>query len=148
MHVMTRLTARRRTGGYALLEALVAVIVAAVGFIGAARMQTFGMQLSSSAQSRQKATLLGYQMTDRIRANQAGIDGGAYNNLSAGETDGLATTAGCNAAALAGADYGQWAADVAAQLPSGAGVVCRDSTPEGRRGPGEVSGWSTGRPER
>jgi type IV pilus assembly protein PilV len=130
MFMMNALPTRRRADGYALLEALIAVIVAAVGFIGAARMQTFGMKLGYSAQSRQKATLLGYQMTDRIRANQSGIDKGAYNNLTTGVTTCLAAAAGCTDVQLASADFGEWAADVAAQLPSGMGVVCKDSTPE------------------
>ena len=48
----------RRVLGYALLEALVAVVVTSVGFIGAARLQTLGMKMTSSAQYRQKAVLL------------------------------------------------------------------------------------------
>ena len=125
MHMMhSRM--RRGVAGYALLEALVAVVVASGGFIGAARMQTAGMSLSNSAQSRQKATLLGYQMTDRIRANRAGFDAGHYNP-DPGDTGCLST--GCaTPAALAAADVGEWLADVAA-LPLGTGKVCRDSTP-------------------
>jgi type IV pilus assembly protein PilV len=127
MHMtLTRSSARRQAAGYALLEALIAVIVAAVGFIGAARMQTLGMKLGNSAQSRQKATLLGYQMTDRIRANQ-GVTAGLYNNATAGATGCLNT--GCTPAQLAAADVGQWNADLAASLPSGTGKVCIDSTP-------------------
>jgi len=114
--------------GYALLEALVAVIVTSIGFIGAARLQTLGMSFNNSAMYRQKATLLGYQMTDRMRANQAGMLAGAYNNPTAGSTACLAT--GCTPATLARADAGEWTADVAAQLPDGSGVVCIDSTPE------------------
>lgn len=125
MHVIRTLP--RGVAGYALLEALIAVVVASVGFIGAARMQTVGMSLSNSAQSRQKATLLVYQMTDRIRANRAGFDGGLYDNPSAGATSCL-TTGGCNPAQLAAADVGEWLADVAA-LPGGTGRVCIDSTP-------------------
>ena len=114
--------------GYALLEALVAVIVTSIGFIGAARLQTLGMSFNNSAMYRQKATLLGYQMTDRMRANQAGMLAGAYNNPTAGSTACLAT--GCTPATLARADAGEWTADVAAQLPDGSGVVCIDSTPD------------------
>jgi type IV pilus assembly protein PilV len=121
--------AHRAAAGYALLEALVAVIVAAVGFIGAARMQTLGMSLGNSAQSRQKATLLGYQMTDRIRANRKGFSDGNYNSpASNGDTSCLSS--GCTPVQLAAADVGQWAADIAASLPSGTGIVCADSTPE------------------
>jgi type IV pilus assembly protein PilV len=132
MH-MNHTKACRGTAGYALLEALVAVIVASVGFIGAARMQTLGMALGNSAQSRQKATLLGYQMTDRIRANRLGFLAGQYNadptiDLSAGDTACLGT--GCSPSQLAVADMGQWATELAATLPSGVGKVCIDSTPE------------------
>ena len=120
--------AGRGASGYALLEAMVAVLVAAVGFIGAARMQTLGMTLGSSAQSRQKATLLGYQMTDRIRANRMGFDAGNYNSpANNGATTCLGS--GCTPALLAAADVAQWAAEVAATLPKGAAVVCRDSSP-------------------
>ena len=125
MH-MIRSGPRQIGAGYALLEALVAVVVASVGFIGAARMQTAGMSLSNSAQSRQKATLLGYQMTDRIRANRAGFEAGLYNNPSTGSTSCLSS--GCTPAQLATADVGEWLADVAA-LPGGVGKVCIDSTP-------------------
>ena len=127
MHMRTNFAKPRRSAaGYALMEALVAVIVASVGFIGAARMQTAGMSLANSAQSRQKATLLGYQMTDRIRANRKGYDEGLYNNPATGSTSCLSS--GCTSAQLATADMGEWLADVAV-LPAGTGKVCVDSTP-------------------
>ncbi len=117
----------RHTAGFALLEALVAVVVASVGFIGAARLQTLGMKMNASSQFRQKAVLLTYQMTDRIRANQAGFTAGAYNNPSVGAMTCLST--GCTPAQLAVADMTEWSNDVAGQLPNGSGVVCVDSTP-------------------
>ena len=118
---------RRQVVGYALMEALVAVAVASVGFIGAARLQTLGMKMNSSSQLRQKAVLLTYQMTDRIRANRAGFGVGAYNNPSVGAMTCLTT--GCTPADLAVADMTEWSADVSGQLPNGSGVVCIDSTP-------------------
>ena len=117
----------RRIAGYALLEALVAVVVASVGFIGAARLQTLGMKMTSGTQLRQKAILLSYQMTDRIRANQAGFKAGAYNNPGTGTLTCLST--GCTPAQLAVADMTEWSNDVAGQIPGGRGVVCIDSTP-------------------
>lgn len=115
----------RRHDGYALFEALIAVIVLSVGFIGAARMQTVGLKLNNSAHSRQKAALLAYQMTDRIRANSAGT----YIGALPGATDCLDDAAGCTPIQMVAADVAQWRADLAAQLPSGAGVVCLDGTP-------------------
>ncbi len=117
----------RRIAGYALLEALIAVVVASVGFIGAARLQTLGMKMNSSSQLRQKAVLLSYQMSDRIRANIAGFGAGAYDNPSIGAMTCLST--GCTPAALAVADMTEWSADISGQLPGGTGVVCVDSTP-------------------
>ena len=122
--------APRRAAGYALLEALIAVIVTSVGFIGAARLQTLGMSFGNTAGLRQKATLLVDQMTDRIRANQAGMTLGAYNRPTAGDTACLTAAAGCTPAQLARADMAEWSADIAAQLPGGSGIVCIDATPE------------------
>ena len=113
-----------------LLEALIAVVIAAVGFIGAARMQTLGLAMNNSTQVRQKATLLGYQMADRIRANQAGVSARAYDRPSAGATACLVAASGCTPAQLAAADVGEWQSEIASQLPGGTGVVCVDSTPD------------------
>ena len=133
MHMRTRPHAGYRGAvGYALLEALIAVIVASVGFIGAARMQALGMKFGNSAQSRQKATLLAYQMSDRIRANREGFKANAYSNPADNGTGSkacLSDSAGCSTPALmAAADLREWLDDVAAQLPDGKGVVCKDST--------------------
>ena len=65
----SRLASFRGAAGYALLEAMVAVLIAAVGFIGAARMQTLGMSLGNSAQSRQKV-----HSKEQMRASR--LDGG------------------------------------------------------------------------
>ena len=129
---MSAITSRRRRAdaGYVLLEALIAVVVAAVGFVGAARLQTLGLAINNSGQARQKATLLGYQMADRIRANQVGVAAHAYDAPVAGATSCLYGATGCTGVQVASADLTEWQADVAAQLPGGAGVVCIDSTPD------------------
>jgi len=121
---------RRAQGGYVLIEALIAVLIASVGFIGAARMQTLGLAMSNSTQVRQKATLLGYQMADRIRANQAGVTAHAYDAPVAGATTCLSDAAGCTPVQLARADMAEWQAEIATQLPGAVGVVCIDSTPD------------------
>jgi type IV pilus assembly protein PilV len=123
-------SSQRGQGGYVLLEALIAVVIAAVGFVGAARMQTLGLAMNNSTQVRQKATLLGYQMADRIRANQAGVSARAYDRPTAGATACLAAATGCTPTLLAAADVGEWQSEIATQLPGGAGVVCLDSTPD------------------
>jgi len=121
---------RRGRAGYALLEALIAVVVTSIGFIGAARLQTMGSSFNASAGMRQRATLLVNQMTDRMRANSVGMASNAYDKPAAGAVSCLSTSSGCSPSAMAGADMSQWLADVAAQLPGGTGTVCIDSTPD------------------
>ncbi len=122
---------RRAAAGYALLEALIAVIVTSIGFIGAARLQTLGTSFNSSAGMRQRATLLVDQMTDRMRANHVGMDANYYDKPSAAVSAAcLTSAAGCTPQELAAADMREWLDDVTAQLPGGAGIVCIDSTPE------------------
>lgn len=128
---MSVISSRRRAcaaAGFALLEALVAVVIASVGFIGAARLQTVGLKLNASSGLRQKAVVLTYQMTDRMRANLAGVALGAYNNPATGSKACL--TSGCTSAQLAVADMTEWSDDIASQLPAGSGMVCVDSTPD------------------
>lgn len=120
----------RQMVGYALLEALVAVVVASVGFIGAARLQTLGMKMNSSSQYRQKAVLLIYQMTDRVRANRTGFGAGNYDNPAVGSKACMEDVAGCTPAELAVADMTEWSEDISGQLPGGSGAICVDSTPE------------------
>ena len=134
---LTKSRAPRRAAGYALLEALIAVLVTSVGFIGAARLQTLGMSFGNTAGLRQKATLLVDQMTDRMRANQAGMTLKAYDKpkdsstVCPEKTGCVACQASsCTPAEMADADMAEWRTDVVAQLPGGAGVVCIDSTPE------------------
>lgn len=128
MSVTLRSMGAKRSGGYALFEALIAVVVLSVGFIGATRLQAAGLKLNASAHSRQKATMLAYQMTDRIRANLAGVASNSYNNPV--RSDGACLATGCTPLQLAEADMGEWLADVEAQLPLGTGVVCVDGSPD------------------
>ena len=121
----------RRLAGFALFEALIAVVVASVGFIGAARLQTVGLKMNASAAARQRAVLLSYQMTDRMRANLVGYaktPTSAYDNPVIGSKACLAT--GCTSDQLAVADMTEWSEDISGQLPGGSGVVCVDSTPD------------------
>lgn len=122
-----KISVERQSRGYALFEALIAVLVASIGFIGAARLQTLGMKMNTSAQFRQKAVLLTYQMSDRVRANRAGFGAGAYDRAAIGSK--VCLGIGCTPEELAVADMTEWSEDIMGQLQGGSGVVCVDSTP-------------------
>jgi len=64
---------RRRQSGMALVEVLVAVLVLALGMLGAAAIQLNALKYTDSARMTSQASFIAYDMLDRIRAN-AGAD--------------------------------------------------------------------------
>ena len=120
-----------RSRGIALMEALVAILLLSIGALAYAGLQMKGLSASSSAMWRSKASILGYEMADRMRANRAGAVAGAYNALGAPQvvTD-CGAAADCSPVRMAQLDHAQWNATLANELPGGSGVVCRDATPD------------------
>ncbi|MCP5419137.1 MAG: type IV pilus modification protein PilV [Gammaproteobacteria bacterium] len=118
--------------GFTLLEVLVALIILAIGLLGLASLQAVGLRSNHSAQMRTQATLLSYDIVDRIRANLKGAKDGYYNNNGGNAADNgcIAAGANCDPQAMAEQDLFEWNAAIANVLPSGAGIVCVDSTPD------------------
>ena len=117
----------KSNAGFTLIEVLVAMVVLAVGLLGLAAVQATSLKNNQSAYFRSQATQLAYDITDRMRANKVGVAAGNYNNQAA--TNNNCNTGTCTPAQMAGYDLARWNAELAAQLPSGEGVVCLDSTP-------------------
>ena len=107
--------------GYIMFEVLISVLVISVGFIGLAGMQVGGLAAANDSLFRSKAVYLTYQMADRVRANIPGAVAGSYNNLTGLGTNPGCVTTGCSAAQMATTDFYEWAAEVAAALPTGGG---------------------------
>jgi len=125
--------------GFTLLEVLIAVLVLAIGLLGLAKLQTFGLHANHSAHLRTQATLLAYDFTDRMRSNRAAfldandnyVDppaGDPADNIIC-EWNGSAVT-DCNPEEMAQFDLQQWRQALKANLPGGVGTVCLDSSPE------------------
>ena len=57
----------RSQKGASLVEVLVATVVVSVGLIGLAGLQTLSMQSNHTAYLRTQASLLAYDMVDRMR---------------------------------------------------------------------------------
>ena len=122
----------RRVRGIALFEALVAVLLLSLSALAYAALQMRGLSTNSSALWRSKAVQLTQEMSDRMRSNQQGVGGGAYNSLL---TPGTAPSCGgsstaCTPTQMAQLDYSVWSTAVASALPGGSGVVCLDSSPD------------------
>lgn len=131
----------RQRQGFALIEVLVAVVVLAVGVLGAASMQLVALRVRYESQLLSNAAQMAFAMAERLRANPGQI-GTAYLGLdydAHADPVPVAPTrqcwsAPCDSAAMADADMYDLKRQVAAQLPGGRVRICRDS-----------GLWSTGR---
>lgn len=103
--------------GFSMLEALVAVVVIAVGLLGVAVLYVEGLKAERTSVYRTTAVVLASEMADRIRVNPTGLAdyaGAAANN-------GCRNGAGdCTAAEMAADDLFWWQQDLAQRLPPGA----------------------------
>ena len=99
---------RKIERGATLIEVLVAVVVLSIGLLGLAGLQVTSLQSNHSAYMRSQASLLAYDLADRMRAARSATEGGAYDD----ETEG---------------DRADWDASVTALLGDGAtGSIVRN----------------------
>ena len=75
---------RRRVAGFSLVEVLVAVVLLSIGLLGLAKLQFWGVRHTGSAYFRTQATQIANEMSERLRANPAGVAAGAYDLNSSG----------------------------------------------------------------
>lgn len=68
--------------GSSLLEVLIAIVVISVGLLGLAGLQTSSIKSNHSSYLRSQATLLAYDLSDRMRASRAAALSGNYNTKS------------------------------------------------------------------
>ncbi len=122
-------TKTTRQSGFSLLEVLIAVVIMTIGLAGLAGMQALGLKNNHGAYHRSQATVLAYDMADRMRANANSLDNylTSYMTLAAattaGEQEGCKTTGGCTVTQLAQNDLRDWNAALTAALPSATGTI-------------------------
>ena len=127
---------QKHQAGFSLIEVLISIFVLSVGLLGAAGLQLSSLQQQQSAYLRSQATVIAYDMVDRMRANAVGLSAGDYNNPTATYNSGCTTTTGCTTSQMAAHDFYEWAGNgatensIAKLLPNGVGVVCIDSSPD------------------
>lgn len=107
----------RYAAGFTLLEVLVAVVVLAIGLLGIAGIQAISIRNNQSAYLRSQATILAYDILERMRANTTLAKSGSYSVAlgSTGSGTGMALT-----------DITEWKSVLADVLPSGDGSVTVD----------------------
>jgi len=130
-----------RTHGFTLFEVLIAVLVLSLGLLGLAALQSTGMRSNHSAYHRSQATVLAYDIIDRMRGNKTVAETGGYDLALADPPPSLPAdpncVTNCSSADLADYDRNNWIQGLSAALPLGDGAVAR--TPVGcGPGPGLV----------
>lgn len=114
-------TRKLRNRGFTLLEVLVAVLVLSIGLLGLAMLQVESLKYNTDAYFRTQATMLAYEIIDRMRANSAAAKAGRYVASAAPSTTETCgnTASGCgDTTTLANYDLGVWYSRLGAVLPA------------------------------
>ncbi|OGI69551.1 MAG: type IV pilus modification protein PilV [Candidatus Muproteobacteria bacterium RBG_16_60_9] len=112
----------RLSGGFTLVEVLVAIVVLSIGLLGLAALQITSLQFNSNSYLRTQATVVAYDLIDRMRSNRAAFAANAYHVPTTSAADTMVTTtyqgckssscdcqgSACSISNLAIYDLGQW----------------------------------------
>lgn len=106
----------QRSGGFTLIEVLIALVIMSVGMLGIAGLYVHSMQAGRTSLFRHNAVTLAGDVADRIRANPKAVaayaGAGADNNCIDGGIN-------CTAAEMAANDILLWKQQAANSLPTG-----------------------------
>lgn len=115
--------APQRQHGATLIEVLIAVVVLSIGLLGLAGLQATSVKSNHSAYQRSQATLLAYDLADRMRANRTEALTNAYE-VNFPTSSSSHSVSGTQAAK----DKAEWLNSLARTLPEGTGKVEKDGT--------------------
>ncbi len=108
---------RHHAAGFSLIEVLVAVVILAIGLLGIAGLQATSIRNNNSAYLRSQATILAYDIIERMRANNTLAKNGSY---------GVAMGSSGSGTGMALIDVTEWKTVLGQMLPSGDGSVVVD----------------------
>jgi type IV pilus assembly protein PilV len=109
--------------GFTLLEVLIALVVLSIGLLGIAALQGVGLRSSQGAYLTSQASLLAYDIADRIRANPQPVDNYDFNTTTIDCSQPLPTTP------LLTADLAEWACSLERLLPNGSATIVDSRDP-------------------
>jgi type IV pilus assembly protein PilV len=129
---------RPRSGGFTLLEVLVAIVVLSFGVLGMVGMQAMALQANKEARYQSTAVQMAKEMADMMRGNKdvAMLTGAANPYLvTSTANDDLPVASNCftthctTTAAVAAWEAREWLSRLSDMLPGYRVVVCVDSAP-------------------
>nr|WP_296935079.1 type IV pilus modification protein PilV [uncultured Marinobacter sp.] len=128
-----------RAGGFTMIEILVTLFILAIGLLGLAGLLFEGMRNNQGSYLRTQASILAYDMADRMRANRAEAQGGSYGGFSTATIQSTTLpactgqAAGCTPSDQVTVDQVEWTLQVQgtggdmAMLPGGVGTIAHDA---------------------
>jgi len=123
MHKMDS-NCKKPQAGFSMTEVLVSIVILSFGLLGLAGLQADGLRSNQDAYMRSQATLLAYDMLDRMRANLQGIESGFYDDLfSVTPVDPDCVSSGCTILEMSQHDAFEWNSKLSELLPGGRGLV-------------------------
>jgi len=123
--------------GLSLIEILVTLVILAVGLLGLAGLMIDGLRNNQSAYLRTQASILAYNMADRMRVNSVEAIAGDYDGYDTSAEDATTTLPGCASQATGCSandqvtlDKAEWTRQIQgtgtiALLPQGVGTITR-----------------------
>lgn len=117
-----------KNSGSSMVELLITLVITSIGLLGLANIQLIGLRNNVFAYNRTQAIILASDMSDRMRANSEAVIAGDYIQATSTEYSTCQSAAGCSSSEMAKNDTYEWL-QLIGELPSGAGLVCIDSTP-------------------
>lgn len=115
---------RLSQAGVGMFEVIITVLVVMLGIVGAITLQTKSIRLTHSAYIRSLAAYKANEIADRIRANAAGAESGAYNSITTIPNQPPdCTSIECTPAQLAVFDAAIWNTSLQDEMPMGIGHV-------------------------
>ena len=124
---MPTMNASRYQTGFSLLEVLIALLIFSLGLLGLAGLTVLSIKTNHSAYLRTQASFVAGAMSDRMRANIAGVWSGNYDGDYPVGSATLACDAGagCSPAQIAQRDQAAFDSQLAQFLPNAsANIAC------------------------
>jgi len=114
--------------GAILVEAMVTVVITAVGLLGIVGMLVAGIASSNKSLYRSSAVYMANEISERMRSNIGGVKANAYVGVGSSSkicrtSPGTPTPSSCSSSELAAYDVYDWKTQIAKLLPGGTGTV-------------------------
>lgn len=138
--VRSRIQKNRRESGFALIEALIAVLVLSFGLLGMVGLQAGALQNNREARYQSVAVSLAQELAEMMRGNKdVAMETDTTKNPYLGDFSGtslrsasiscLATTPCTTKTDVATAELADWLARLDKNLPGARATICLDSKP-------------------